>query len=384
MPRSNRVNPETQVDQTEEAQEASQARSATRISEATPTQEKAAPPKTTRTSRRAKATSEATPTQEKAAPPKTTRTSRRAKATSEATPTQEKAAPPKTTRTSRRAKATSEATPIQEEAALPKTTRTSRSTKTTPEATSPQTEAAPPTTTRTARSTKTTPEATSPQTEAAPPTTTRTARSTKTTPEAAPPQAEIPPPRIIPRLLERYRQEVVPALMQEFGYRNTMEVPRLTKVVLNIGLGEALQNSKAQESASRDLTLISGQHPITTRARKSIAGFKLREGMPIGLMVTLRGNRMYDFMDRLMNAALPRIRDFRGISRNAFDGRGNFSLGIREQVIFPEIDYNQIDRIRGFQVSIVTTARTDRSSLRLLELLGMPFTRVAVAPGQTA
>ena len=181
------------------------------------------------------------------------------------------------------------------------------------------------------------------------------------------------PPR--PRLLDLYHSEVVPAMMQEFEYGNLMQVPRLTKVVLNIGLGEALTNPKAMESATRDLSTISGQKPIVTRARKSIAGFKLREGNPIGLCVTLRGIRMYNFMDRLLNTALPRIRDFRGVSSNSFDGRGNFSLGIREQIIFPEIDYGQIERIRGFQVTIVTTAATDAEVARLLALLGMPFAR---------
>ncbi len=156
-----------------------------------------------------------------------------------------------------------------------------------------------------------------------------------------------------------------------------MQVPRLSKILLNIGIGaEAIQNSKAIESASRDLTLISGQHPITTRARKSIAAFKVREGMPMGLAVTLRNRRMYEFFDRLVSSALPRIRDFRGLSRESFDGRGNYALGISEQVIFPEIDYNSIDRVRGLQVVVVTTARTDREGLRLLELLGVPFARV--------
>ena len=162
-------------------------------------------------------------------------------------------------------------------------------------------------------------------------------------------------------------------MIREFGYRNPMQVPRLNKVVLNIGLGEALTNPKAIESATRDLTTISGQKPIVTRAKNSIAGFKLREGVPIGMCVTLRGVRMYHFIDRLLNAALPRIRDFRGVSPGSFDGRGNYSLGIREQIIFPEIDYGQIERIRSFQVSINTTARTDAEATRLLALLGMPF-----------
>ena len=177
------------------------------------------------------------------------------------------------------------------------------------------------------------------------------------------------------RVLTKLRDEIGPQLMSEFGYTSPMQVPRFSKIVLNIGMGEALQNARAMENATRDLTLISGQRPVTTRAKRSVAGFKIREGMPIGLSVTLRGRRMYEFYDRLVSSALPRIRDFQGVSREAFDGRGNFSLGIREQVIFPEIDYNSIDRMRGLQVVVVTTARTDREGLRLLELLGMPFTR---------
>jgi large subunit ribosomal protein L5 len=182
-------------------------------------------------------------------------------------------------------------------------------------------------------------------------------------------------PAYPPRVLTKLRDEIGPQLMGEFGYTSPMQVPRFSKIVLNIGMGEALQNARAMENATRDLTLISGQRPVTTRAKRSVAGFKIREGMPIGLSVTLRGRRMYEFYDRLVSSALPRIRDFQGVSREAFDGRGNFSLGIREQVIFPEIDYNSIDRIRGLQVVVVTTARTDREGLRLLELLGMPFTR---------
>ena len=182
------------------------------------------------------------------------------------------------------------------------------------------------------------------------------------------------------RLLERYREEVAPTLLREHGYGNPMEVPRLGKVVLNIGLGEALTNPRAMEAATNDLTQIAGQRPVVTRSRKSIAGFKLREGQAIGLMVTLRGDRMYHFIDKLFNAALPRLRDFRGVSRTAFDGRGNYALGVREQVVFPEIDYNRIDKIRSFQVNITTTAQSDREALRLLELMGMPFAREAV-PG---
>ena len=178
-----------------------------------------------------------------------------------------------------------------------------------------------------------------------------------------------------PRLKERYKNEVVPALVQEFGYANVMQAPRLEKVTVNVGLGEAVQNAKALESASGDVATITGQHPVITRAKKSIANFKLREGMPIGVMVTLRGNRMWEFMDRTINATLPRIRDFQGVSPNSFDGRGNYSLGIREQVIFPEIDYDKIDKIRGMQLTICTTARSDEEGKRLLELLGMPFAR---------
>ena len=183
-------------------------------------------------------------------------------------------------------------------------------------------------------------------------------------------------PRPLPRVLTRFREEIAPALVKEFGYTSPMQVPRLGKIVLNIGIGaEAAQNSKAIENAAGDIALISGQRPVTTRARKSIAGFKLREGMPVGLSVTLRRRRMFEFFDRLVSSSLPRIRDFRGISREAFDGRGNYSLGIREQVIFPEIDYNSIDRLRGLQVVITTTAMTDREGLRLLELLGVPFAK---------
>jgi len=190
---------------------------------------------------------------------------------------------------------------------------------------------------------------------------------------AATAAAEAGPP--LPRLRDTYRQEIVPAMMSEFGFANPMRVPRVEKIVVNIGLGEALTNGRAMESATRDLTTITGQKPIVTRARKSIAGFKLRAGNPIGTCVTLRGDRMYHFLDRLVNTALPRIRDFRGISRRGFDGRGNFSIGLREQIIFPEIDYNQIDRFRGLQVSIITSAQNDAESIRLLELFGMPFVR---------
>jgi large subunit ribosomal protein L5 len=180
---------------------------------------------------------------------------------------------------------------------------------------------------------------------------------------------------MVPRLKERYREEVLPALMKEFGYKNVMEAPRPEKMTVNVGLGEAVADAKSLDSASSDLAVITGQRPVITRARKSISNFKLREGMPIGVMVTVRGARMWEFMDRLVNAALPRIRDFQGVSPNSFDGRGNFSIGIREQLIFPEIEYDKIDRVRGLQVNIVTTAKTDEEGKRLLELLGVPFTR---------
>ncbi|HNP86678.1 MAG: 50S ribosomal protein L5 [Chloroflexi bacterium SZAS-1] len=175
------------------------------------------------------------------------------------------------------------------------------------------------------------------------------------------------------RLREKYQSEVVPALMQEFSYSTVMQVPRLEKVVLNIGMGEALQNNKALDAAVGDLTAISGQKPVITKAKKSIAAFKLRQGQSIGAMVTLRGPRMYDFLDRLMNLALPRLRDFRGVSRRSFDGRGNYSLGLREQIIFPEIDYDKVDKIRGLEVAIVTSAPDDAQGYALLKRLGMPF-----------
>jgi large subunit ribosomal protein L5 len=174
-------------------------------------------------------------------------------------------------------------------------------------------------------------------------------------------------------LHERYTSEVVPALSKQFEYRNPMQVPRLDKIVVNIGLGEALQNAKAIDAASADMAAITGQKPIVTRARRSISQFRLRTGNPIGLKVTLRGERMWDFLERLTTLALPRIRDFRGVPGKSFDGRGNYSLGLREQLAFPEIDYDKVDRLRGLEVSIVTTAKTDEESKRLLELLGMPF-----------
>jgi len=177
------------------------------------------------------------------------------------------------------------------------------------------------------------------------------------------------------RLKERYRKEITPNLMRLYGYKNIMQVPRLDKVVLNIGLGEAIQNAKALEAAETDLATISGQHPVTTRAKKSIASFRLRAGMPIGLKVTLRRERMYDFFDKLVNAVLPRMREFQGVSPNSFDGSGNYTLGIKEQTVFPEVDYDKIDKVRGLEVSIITTAKADEEGRHLLELLGMPFTK---------
>ena len=174
-------------------------------------------------------------------------------------------------------------------------------------------------------------------------------------------------------LHQRYRDEVVPALQREFEYANPMQIPKVDKVVVNIGLGEAIANAKALDAAVGDLTTITGQKPIVTRAKRSIAQFRLRTGMPIGAKVTLRGQRMYDFLERTMALALPRIRDFRGIPTRSFDGRGNFSLGLREQLVYPEIDYDKIDRLRGLEISIVTTAKTDEEGRKLLELLGMPF-----------
>ena len=174
-------------------------------------------------------------------------------------------------------------------------------------------------------------------------------------------------------LRQRYHDDVVPALRREFGYANEMQIPKLDKIVVNIGLGEAIANAKALDAAVGDLTTITGQKPIVTRAKRSIAQFRLRTGMPIGAKVTLRGQRMYDFLERTLALALPRIRDFRGIPTRSFDGRGNFSLGLREQLVYPEIDYDKIDRLRGLEISIVTTAKTDEEGRKLLELLGMPF-----------
>jgi large subunit ribosomal protein L5 len=175
------------------------------------------------------------------------------------------------------------------------------------------------------------------------------------------------------RLKEKYQQEVVPALKKEFNYGNPMQVPTVKKVVVNIGLGEVIQNPKALDAAVGDLAAITGQRPVITRAKRSVAAFKLREGMQIGAMVTLRGERMYQFLDKLMNVALPRLRDFQGVSAEAFDGRGNYTLGLREQLVFPEIDYDKIDKVRGMEVSIVTSARNDEEGRELLKLMGMPF-----------
>ncbi len=175
------------------------------------------------------------------------------------------------------------------------------------------------------------------------------------------------------RLKDFYKDQVAPALMQKFGYKSTMQIPKLDKIVVNIGMGDARDNPKAIESAVNDLSLITGQKPVVTKARKSVANFKLREGMSIGCKVTLRGEKMYEFLDRFFNVALPRVRDFRGISANSFDGRGNYSVGIKEQLIFPEIDYDKIDKIRGMDIIMVTTAKTDEEARELLKLMGAPF-----------
>lgn len=178
---------------------------------------------------------------------------------------------------------------------------------------------------------------------------------------------------MVARLKERYKQEIAPALAKEFGIDNPMAIPKIEKVVINMGLGEAIGNSKLIDAATEELRAITGQKPVVTKAKKSIASFKLRQGMNIGTMITLRGERMYEFLDRLISVALPRVRDFRGVSAKAFDGRGNYTLGIREQLIFPEIDFNKIDKTRGMNISIVTTAKTDEQARALLRLLGMPF-----------
>ncbi|HET7520346.1 MAG TPA: 50S ribosomal protein L5 [Candidatus Limnocylindria bacterium] len=216
---------------------------------------------------------------------------------------------------------------------------------------------------------------------------TKPKRTTRKPAAAKEPATEAPPARAAAKgngkaaftpptyagLRQRYHEEVVPALQRDFSYANPMEIPRLDKVIVNIGLGEAIANAKALDAAVGDLATITGQKPIVTRAKRSIAQFRLRTGMPIGAKVTLRGQRMYDFLERTMRLALPRIRDFRGIATRSFDGRGNFSLGLREQLVYPEIDYDKIDRLRGLEISIVTTARTDEEGRRLLQLLGMPF-----------
>jgi large subunit ribosomal protein L5 len=179
----------------------------------------------------------------------------------------------------------------------------------------------------------------------------------------------------MPRLKDRYAEEISPAMVKDFGYSNVNQVPRVTKVVVNVGLGEALQNAKALERTTEDIMIITGQRPVITRAKSSIATFRLREGNPVGAKVTLRGNRMWDFLDRLLNISLARQRDFRGVSPYSFDGRGNYTLGLTEQLVWPEIDYDKIDKIRGMEVSIVTTARNDEEGHRLLDLMGMPFKR---------
>lgn len=175
------------------------------------------------------------------------------------------------------------------------------------------------------------------------------------------------------RLQEKYINEVVPALTEKFGYKNVMELPKIAKIVINMGVGEAVGNPKALDAAVNDLTIIAGQKPILTRAKKSLAAWKLRQGMPIGAKVTLRGVRMYQFLDKFMNVALPRVRDFRGISANSFDGRGNYAIGLKEQLIFPEIEYDKIDKLRGMNIVVVTTAKTDEEARELLKLMGMPF-----------
>jgi large subunit ribosomal protein L5 len=177
------------------------------------------------------------------------------------------------------------------------------------------------------------------------------------------------------QLKERYKKEIVPALMERLGYKNVMQAPRLDKIVLNIGLGEAITNAKALEAGEADLAAIAGQHPVITRSKKSIAAFKLRAGMAIGVMVTLRGQRMWEFFDKLVSITLPRVREFQGVSRNSFDGRGNYTLGFKEQIVFPEIEFDKVDKIRGLEIVIVTTAKTDEEGRTLLELLGMPFVK---------
>lgn len=195
--------------------------------------------------------------------------------------------------------------------------------------------------------------------------------------EAEQAQAAAAAPRPLPRLMGRFREEIRGQMIREFGYASPMQAPEVKKVILNVGLGEGLTNSRALETTPEHIAVITGQKPVITKASKSVAGFKVREGQSVGVMVTLRGKRMYDFLDRMISTALPRIRDFRGVPRDSFDGRGNYSLGFREQIVFPEIDYGSVDRARGFQVVIATSARTDAEGFRLLELMGMPFARPA-------
>ncbi len=205
------------------------------------------------------------------------------------------------------------------------------------------------------------------------------APATPSTRGTVPPKGQIaekkagPAPKVEVHLKNKYRDEVIPALMKEFNYSNAMQVPKVEKVVVNLGLGEAIANAKALDAAVGDLTAIVGQRPVINRAKKSIAAFKLRTGMPIGVSVTLRGNKMYEFLDRLMNVSLPRVRDFTGVPTKAFDGHGNYTLGLKEQIIFPEIDYDRVDKVRGMEVTIVTSAKTDEQGQKLLRLLGMPF-----------
>jgi large subunit ribosomal protein L5 len=197
---------------------------------------------------------------------------------------------------------------------------------------------------------------------------------TETEPKAeAEAKAKTPKAKALARLKDQYLKQVVPALSKEFGYKNVMAVPKIEKIALNIGMGEATQNTKLMDGAVNEMTQIAGQKPVITKARKSIAAFKLREGMPIGCTVTLRGDRMYEFFDRLVNVALPRVRDFRGVSSKSFDGRGNYTLGVKDQLIFPEIDYNKVDKVKGMNICITTTAKTDAEGLALLKHLGMPF-----------
>ena len=238
-------------------------------------------------------------------------------------------------------------------------------------------DAAPPARTRRRATAATSQEATpaadaAPETEADAPAAAGRARRNAAPKRSAPVVTQQP----LPRLLGRYREEIRPRLISEFGYASPMQAPEVKKVVLNVGLGEALTNSRALETTPMHVAAITGQKPVITKASKSVAGFKVREGQAVGVMVTLRGRRMYEFLDRMISTALPRIRDFRGVPRDSFDGRGNYALGFREQIVFPEIDYGSVDRMRGFQVIITTSARTDAEGFRLLELLGMPFARV--------